>query len=724
MEGMTCGGCVARVERALQGVTGVTRASVNLTTATATIEAQAGVDRRALIEAVRGAGYDADTFRAAGRSDAHHDPTHAARLREQRQALGQAIGLATPIMALHWLAPVLASHDLGGHVWPHALQGILCTLLMFSSATGPILVGGYRAAIHLTGTMDLLIAMGVSVAYVAGVVLLVWGVTDAAYFDAAAMIVAFINVGRYLELLAKRDASSAVAALVRRMPATAQLVTPDGILETSVDSLRRGDRVRVAVDTIVPVDGTVVEGEAAVDESAVTGEGTPKHRTVGDAVCAGSLVCEGLLTVEATRVGAESTLGRIVRAVEEAQSGKTRMQRLADAVAGVFVPIVILLALLTLLGNGFFGGGEWRTALHRAVAVLVIACPCAMGLATPTAVLVATGAAARKGILVRDAEALEAAGRARWMLLDKTGTLTTGRPRVRKVGKFGWSNSPLDEERLLQLAGSAEQFSQHPFARAIVGEVKERGWELLAAESVRSRAGMGIEAEVEGRVVHVGSLSFMEQEGVDRGALSHGMFGDAELGRSLVLVAVDKICVGWIELSDNLRPHAAEAMRRLGELGLRTVILTGDRESAARPIADELGGVDLRADMRPEDKLAMIRGLQERGQRVAFVGDGINDAPGLTAADCGITFASATDVAHGAAKITIIQDDLLRLGDLIELSRRSVRIIKQNLFWAFLYNLAAVPLAAVGSVPPGVAAAAMMGSSISVVLNSLRLRNH
>ncbi len=718
IEGMTCGGCVARVERALQSVEGVAHARVNLTTQVAAIDFnEQSPDRSALIEAVRSAGYDADTFRAGDAAASGLDRTHSEQLRRQKQAVWQAAAVAGPVMALHWLAPLLQSHDGGGHVWPHAMQALLCSLLLFSSAAAPILAGGFRAIIHRSPNMDLLISLGVCVAYVSGVVNLLRGGPDAAEFDAAAMILAFINLGRYLELRAKHTAATAISALARRMPATAQRVTVDGIREVRVDRIQPGDRIRVAQDTIVPVDGRVAEGEGAVDEAAVTGESMPRHCAVGDRVAAGSILRDGLLTIEATRVGAESTMGRIIRAVEEAQSGKTHMQRIADRVAGVFVPIVILLAALTLVGTLGLSGSSWPTAVQRVVAVLIIACPCAMGLATPTAVMVASGAAALDGILIRDAAALEAAGRINRLFMDKTGTLTTGSPTVREITTLG-----LDGDDVLRLSASAERLSQHPLARAIVAEATRRGLSLVGPGEFQSRAGLGVRAVIDGGTVHVGSKSYLQQNEIPVAGIEDTHSQLAAKGQSVVLVAVDGQCAGAIGVADTLRPGAREAVEALQRLGVTTAMLTGDHRATAITVAEQVGISEIHAAMTPERKLAEIRRSQEAGQRVAVVGDGINDAPALAAADVGITFGSATDVAVGAADITIVHDRLDRLPMIILLSRRSARIIKQNLFWAFFYNVAAIPLAATGRVSPGVAAAAMMFSSISVVLNSLRLR--
>ncbi len=386
--------------------------------------------------------------------------------------------------------------------------------------------------------------------------------------------------------------------------------------------------------------------------------------------------------------------------------------------AGVFVPIVIFLAAVTLVGTHGLAGSDWATAIQRAVAVLVIACPCAMGLATPTAVMVATGTAALDGILIRDAAALETAGRIDWMFLDKTGTLTTGSPIVQEV-----IGVRLGEDDLLRLAACAEQYSQHPLARAIVTEAKRRGVPLVDPSEFENRAGQGVVAKINGQTVHAGSVSYLRANRIGLDSVDEIVRRLAAEGKTVVLVAIDAVCVGAIGVADALRPYAREAVAALHRLGVQTAMLTGDHPQTAAAVARAAGISEVHAGMTPEGKLAEIRRRQEAGACVSVVGDGINDAPALAAADVGVTFGSATDVALGAADITIVHDRLDRLPTIITLARRSVRIIKQNLFWAFFYNLAAIPLAATGRVSPGIAAAAMMFSSISVVLNSLRLRN-
>ncbi len=715
---MTCGGCVTRVERALIAVDGVAAARVNLTTEIATIEIpQDRPLRAALIGAVRAAGYDADTYREGTETLTGLERTHENRAQQQKQAFAHALGLALPILGIHWLAPVLRGTGRGSELWPLAIEALLCSMLLISVAGAPILVGGFRALIHRTGNMDLLIALGVSTAYTASMVALLTARAHSTHFHAIAMILTFINLGRYLEVRAKREASSAVASLAKRMPGSAQLVTPEGVRDVPIGRVKREDLLRVAQDRIIPVDGRIVEGEATVDESAVTGESLPRHRTVGDEVSAGCTVADGLITIEATRVGADSTMGRIMRAVEEAQSGKTHMQRLADRVAGAFVPIVAALAVITVLATGILTDLGWSVGLVRAVAVLVIACPCAMGLATPTAVLVATGAAALDGILVRDAAALEAAGQVDEILLDKTGTLTTGRPTVAKVVPIAAGEAMLSEDELLGLVASAEQYSQHPLAKAVVAHARSRGIALLEPSSFQNHPGRGLEATVGDRRVHVGSVAFLLETGVRVPETD-----EPEAGHSVVFVAEKDRCLGWLSIEDQLRPAASESIQRLKRLGLDVAMITGDNKATAGHVAAQIGITDVCAALKPEQKLAEVTRRKNAGSRVAFVGDGINDAPALTAADVGVTFASATDIANTAADITIVHDDLMRLPLAIELARRSVRIIKQNLFWAFFYNVVAIPLAATGRIGPGIAAAAMMCSSISVVVNSLRLR--
>ena len=773
IEGMHCGGCVASVEKAIRAVRGVLDARVNLATQIATIEVDGALSARPeIVHAIRAVGYDAEAVRSGGTESESNERTTAARIQQHKQALVHAVGLALPILALDALAPTIRGRGSGADVWPEAIQALLTAVLLASAAGAPILVGGLQAVLHRTANMDVLVSLGVVSGFLASVFGVLTGHAGHSHFHAVAMILAFINVGRYLEARARRDAGASLSALARRVPATALRVADGQVESVPVDQIDRGDVVRVPVDTVVPVDGRVVEGAGAVDESAITGESMPRVKRVGDEVVAGSLVTEGILTIEAIRVGSESAIGRILRLVEEAQSGKTQLQRIADRAAGVFVPIVVVLAGATLLGVGLTSGGVWSEAIRRAVAVLVIACPCAMGLATPTAVLVATGAAALHGILVRDAAALEACAGVSVALFDKTGTLTTGRPVVTRVipmtdeptprtltptplprrergqreDLLSVKVDPCPGSELIRWAASAEQFSQHPVAKAIVAKAKGLGLALHEPRSFQNEPGQGVIAEFVGARVLVGNVDWLRRMGaIGIEAGSPELRGDAN-GRIVVGVAVEptgagdvgptsvnaacsraddpnlKSQIALIFLVDEVRADARIAIARLAEIGIPAVMLTGDGEASARAVACGVGISEFRSRLTPEDKIDEVRSRRRRGERVAFVGDGINDAPALAEADVGITLASGTDVAAGAAAITIVHDDLRRIPDAILVARRSVRIIRQNLFWAFFYNALAIPLAMTGHVPPGIAAGAMVFSSLSVVLNSLRLR--
>jgi len=760
IEGMTCGGCAARVEKALASVPGVSEARVNFSAETASVDVvDGGPNGAELVRAVRSAGYEAEPLRQGASAAAALQKTQHARLTQRRQALVTGIGLALPILALEWAGPALSSPQPGRHLWWRGIQALLCVMLMRSPAGAPILVGGVRALYFRVPNMDLLITLGVGAAFGGGFASFFMGGLDAFHFHAVAMILAFINVGRYLETRARSAAGRGVAGLSAAVPGTAMRVDGAEVTSVPVETLKPGDLVRVVEDAVIPVDGRVVSGAAAVDEAALTGESVPRRRQVGDDVRAGTTVREGSINVEARVVGAQTAVGRIVSAVERALSQKTRMQRLADQVAGAFVPAVVVVAAATFVYWLLFPSPAHVAATHAlraAISVLVIACPCAMGLATPTAVMVATAAAAARGMLFKDPAALERAGGIGCVLFDKTGTLTTGRPVVTDIVSVhgvplaaaehfsSVSNSATRPEKremaLLGVAASAEQFSQHPFARAIVAHARQRGAEVVTPERFQSRAGAGVRATVGAQDVVVGSASWLGEAGIDTAPARPRTSALADQGKSVVWIGLDGRVAGLLALRDALRPHAADAARQLRTLGVDVAILTGDQRTTAQAVALEAGMPEVFAELSPARKAQIVeerragRGRAASRTRgagfpagrpgggVAFVGDGINDAPALAAADLGVTLAGGTDLAAGAADVTLMHDDLRRVAEMILLSRRSVRVIKQNLFWAFFYNFAALPLAAAGHVPPAVAAAAMMTSSITVVLNSLRLR--
>lgn len=717
IDGMTCGSCVARVERALRNVPNVRHVAVNLATAAARVQVDSQAATEPLIAAVRNAGYGATIDR--GTWSAGLELT-AARMRLERHRRTTALTWAASgwavILALSTLAPPVG-------IWRFA-PGLVCAVLLVCPAGRTVLAGGLRALRHAAPNMDALVTIGVGTAFAASACSLLFGETALRYFDTVGMILMFISAGKLLEAIARDEAGRSVADLVGQMPRVSTCLRDGEWQETPIDSLLPGDRVRVVPDGVVPVDGRIVKGAAALDESMMTGESIPKHRTETDTILGGTIVREGVVEVVATGVGRETALGRIIQAVAEAQMGKTNMQRLADRVAGVFVPIVIACAIAT---AAFWlltaeHAGDWDWALRCAVAVLVIACPCAMGLATPTAVLVATGRGAKAGILVRSPAALEAAGRADIVLFDKTGTLTTGTPVVEKVYDEPVRPETLNEKQLLQLAASAEQYSTHPLGKAILAKAREWCLDLIEPTSFEVETGRGVRASIGERAVLVGSASWVHGVGVDISTVQERIEQSAALGRTVAVVAVDGVCAGIIALGDQVRPDAAATISMLTGAGCKVGMVTGDSPETARAVAAQVNIPSVFAAMLPEDKHAQVRRLQQKGQTVAFVGDGSNDAPALAAADVGIAFAAGTDLANVAADITLVGNDLRTVAAAIQLSRQSLRIIKQNLFWAFFYNLLALPAAAMGVIPPGLAAAAMMFSSISVVLNALRLR--
>ncbi len=716
---MTCGGCARRVEQVLAAVPGAIEPVVDLLSESATLRLNDdAIPNADVLKAVRDAGYDAEVV-AGGRqlldryaSDAESKET----IRRHRQGMIQAVGLALPIMLLDHFMHMFWGHAFEKQITARLMQIILLVMMSLSPGAAPILVGGLRAMIHRAGNMDLLVTMGVLAAFTSSL----WGIfvaKDASFIhlDAAAMILAFICVGRYLESRAKVRAAAAMSALARRSPTSALVRRDDAWVSTPVDRIAVGDEIAVPPLEPIPVDGEIIDGEAAVDESLMTGEPMPIRRTVGDSVKGGSLVTEGRIVVRAASTGERSTLGRIVDLVQKAQSTRTNAQRTADRVAGVFVPIVILIAFATFAGWLLVGGAAHASdAARAAAAVLVVACPCAMGLATPTVVTVATGLAALRGILVRDAETLEAAGRIDVVVWDKTGTLTSGRPIIQDIEL----TADASESEVLRFAAGAEQFSTHPLAGAIVREAKKRGIALPEPSDFHVEPGRGVTAVVDGRRVDVGRL--------DEASLSKDASSSPSNAATRVGVRIDGELSAVIRIADAIRPSARRAIERLATLGVRSEMLTGDSRSAAAAVADTLGLPPdaVNAEASPEMKVRRIGELcssPDRVHRVAMVGDGVNDAAALAAADVGIAFAAGASMAGEASGIQLVGSTPHLVADAVQLARGAGRIIRQNLFWAFFYNVLMIPLAAVGKLSPEWAAAAMILSSLTVVLNALRL---
>jgi len=703
IDGMTCASCVARVEKALAHVTGVTGASVNLATEKARIDGAA--PPAALLAAVEAAGYAARIETA----DAPAAPAKTGAATWWPVAIGALLSI--PLVLPMFLAPFGIDAMLPG--W---LQWLLATPVQFWLGAR-FYRAGWGALRAGAGNMDLLVAIGTSAAYGLSLYLLLTQSGHAVshlYFESSAVVITLVLLGKWLEGRARRQTIEALGALERLQPADAVVRRDGADVRVPLAALRVGDVMVVKPGERVPADGVVIEGLSHVDESLLTGESLPLAKGPLDAVVGGAVNAEGLLLVRASAVGSATTLAQIIRMVEDAQAAKAPIQRLVDRVSAVFVPVVLAISLVTLLAWGV-GTGDWQGALLNAVAVMVIACPCALGLATPTAIMVGTGVAARHGILIKDAEALETAHAVDVVVFDKTGTLTEGRPQLLAL-------EGLDATRLLTLAAAVQQTSAHPLARAVLDEAARRALPVPDATDGRALPGRGVQADVDGATILLGNRRLMN----DLGVVSGGAGAHEAAGRTVSWLAErrgDAVTVlGLLAFGDRLKPGAQDAVARLVARGITPVLLTGDSAGAAQGVARALGITRVHAEVLPADKADVIAALRQAGHTVAMIGDGINDAPALAAADVGMAMATGTDVAMHSAGITLMRGDPMLVADALDVSQRTWRKIRQNLGWAFVYNLIGVPLAAFGLLNPVLAGAAMALSSVSVVANALLLR--
>ncbi len=719
VEGMTCASCVARIEKALTKVEGVLTVSVNLATESARALTVPGQVRLVqLVSAIQAEGYDAHLKEEKTTAGPQPVNSHQGRL------VVIAMLLATPLVMPMLLLPFGIQWMLPGWV-----QWLLATPVQFWLGAG-FYRAAWKAIKARSGNMDLLVAIGTSAGYGLSTFQVLQdgflhGGHDGGhfYFEASAVVIALVLLGKWLEGRAKRQTTAAIEAMQALRPDTARVRRLTGDVDIPVQQVAVGDQVVVRAGERVPVDGVIVLGDTHLDESVLTGESLPVSKQVGDRVTGGAINQDGVVVIHADAVGRDATLSRIIALVEQAQSAKAPIQRLVDKVSAVFVPGVLLLASVTLMGWWSLTG-DFQLALFNAIAVLVIACPCALGLATPTAIMAGTGVAARNGILIRDAQTLEQAYQVNAVAFDKTGTLTQGKPALLEVCAVV-GDMKGDIERLLQLVASLQMNSEHPLARPVLDEAIRRNLILLPVDGFKVFPGRGVGGWISGEWVLFGNRRLMEEEGIDLGSQLHQAMMLENRGYTLSWLARGgsvKSLLGLLAFGDVVKDSAINAINELHRLGIATTLISGDNHGSANAVASTLGIDNVYAEVLPADKVRVVNDLKAQGLVVAMVGDGINDAPALAAADVGIAMGTGTDVAMHAAGITLMRGDPALVADALEISRRTYGKIRQNLFWAFIYNVVGIPLAAFGLLNPMVAGAAMAFSSVSVVANAMLLK--
>lgn len=710
ISGMTCAACSTRLDKVLNKLEGVGSASVNLSTNKALVRYKSGsLDEDRILEAIERAGFK-------GEFQYDRDPERDQEIRAEELRSLKRDFIISAIFSLPLFLAMFV--DMAGYktiLSNGYFQWLLATPVQFYIGRR-FYRGAYNSLRGGGANMDVLVSMGTLAAYFYSIYNVVIG-SDHFYFESAAMIMTLVLLGKTFEALAKGQTSEAIKTLMGLQPKQASLIVDGEERLVDIEDIRVGDLILVRPGESIPLDGVIVEGSSALDESMITGESLPVDKTVGDSVVGATINKLGAFKFRASRVGKDTVLAQIIEMVEDAQGSKAPVQRLADKISGIFVPLVLAIGLVTLIIYGVFLG-DFNRGIINAVSVLVIACPCALGLATPTAIMVGTGKGAENGILIKSGEHLEKAHGLEAIVLDKTGTITKGEPELTDIIAL----EGMEEDRLLGLAASVERSSEHPLGLSIVAEARARGLELSEADSFQAIAGMGLEASLDGRRVLIGNRRLMGENKLSLAGLEPDLVRLENEGKTAMLVGLDSDLVGLIAVADQIKPGSKEAVDRLKDMGIEVYMLTGDNERTARAIASQVDIDQVLADVLPEDKARMVEGLRSEGRLVGMVGDGINDAPALAMADVGFAIGTGTDVAMEAADITLMSGDLNAIATAIRLSKRTMRTIKQNLFWAFFYNSIGIPLAALGLLNPMLAGGAMAFSSVSVVTNSLRLK--
>ena len=731
VEGMTCASCVARVEKTIAKIEGIKNVTVNLANERASFEIDTDLAALSQVtESVEDAGYKIDFSSIDKKSDSKSDRIKSETKTEYEKELQKdfifALILSIPILLLNM-----------GMMWDsfHSiipLSSAVINKILLILTTPVIFISGkrfyrifWKNLIHFSADMNSLVAIGTGSAYIFSMLITLFPeifsderITSHVYFDTAAVIITLILMGRWLESRAKSKTGSAIKKLLELKPQKVWVKRNNQELEIDLNELTIGDLVIVKPGGKIPADGKITNGFSTVDESMITGESIPVEKTVGSKVIGGTLNKTGSFEFEVTETGENSVLGQIIKMVEAAQSTKAPIQKLADKIASVFVPVIILIAIITFASWFFFTSAGLSTSLMNFVAVLIIACPCALGLATPTAIIVGTGKGAQNGILIKNSESLEVAHKINTIIFDKTGTITTGKPIVSSVITNGFN-----EHELLKITASLEKRSEHPVAKAILSYVKNIGIETVQAEKFESLTGTGLKGIVESKEILIGNLSLMKNNSIQIKEFESKIYELSENGKTVILISINKELKGLIAIEDEVKANAPEIINRLKAMKLKTTLLTGDNKHSAKNISEKVGFDNFNAEVLPEDKIKTVSEYQKENKIIAMVGDGINDAPALVQSDIGIAMGNGTDVAIESADIVLMSGDLNGVVKSIKLSRLTLKTIKQNLFWAFIYNIIGVPLAAFGLLNPMIAAFAMSISSVSVVSNSLRLKS-